>query len=153
MTLLIILALAGIVLIILEIVFIPGTTVVGFMGGAMTIVATVKAYLQYEAYIGHIFFVSTVASLGLILFLCLHFQVWQKFAITSSSEGKAIEDLDLEVSIGDKGISLSDLRPMGKAELNNKNYEVQTRGEYCPHSTAIVVVEVTHHKIIVQPIT
>ncbi len=61
--------------------------------------------------------------------MCLHFQVWQKFAITSTSEGKAIEDLDLDVAIGDKGISLSDLRPMGKAELNNKNYEVQTTGE------------------------
>lgn len=153
MTLLIILALAGILLIIVEIIFIPGTTIVGFMGGAMSAYAVLKAYVQFGSDTGHVFLMSTIVSMGLVLFLCLHYQVWNKFANTTTSEGKAFENLDLEVTIGDKGISLSDLRPIGKAEINNKTYEVQTLGEYCPHSTALVVVEVTHHKIIVQPIT
>jgi membrane-bound ClpP family serine protease len=151
-TLLIILALAGILLIIVEIIFIPGTTVVGFLGGAMSVYAIVKAYISCGATVGHLFLVSTVIGMGAVFFLCLHYKVWHKLAITSTSDGKAIEDLDLHVVVGDTGISISDLKPMGKAELNHKHYEVQTLGEFCPHGTAIVVVEVNRHKIIVQPV-
>ncbi len=152
MTLLVILALAGILFIVIEIIFIPGTTVVGFMGGAMSIYAIVKAYIEYETFIGHIFLSSTLIGLGLGFFLCLHYKVWNKVAITSTSEGKAFNDLNLEVSLGDQGMSVSDLKPVGKAEINNKYYEVQTLGEYCPHGTALVVIEVNAHKIIVKPI-
>lgn len=153
MTLLIILALAGILLVVVEIIFIPGTTVVGFMGGAMSIYAIVKSYIAYEPFIGHLFLGGTLLGLGILFFLCLHYEVWNKVAITSTSEGKAFNDLNLEVSIGDEGISISDLRPVGKAEIKNKHYEVQTLGEYCPHGKALVVIEVNAHKIIVQPIT
>jgi membrane-bound ClpP family serine protease len=151
-TLLIVLALAGILLIIVEIIFIPGTTIVGFFGGAMSIYAIVKAYIEYGANIGHIFLGSTIIGMGAVFFLCLHYKVWHKLAITSTSEGKAIEDLDRYVSVGDKGSAVSDLKPMGKALINDKYYEVQTLGEFCAHSTAIAVVEVNRHKIIVQPI-
>ena len=152
MTLLVALALAGILLVIIEIIFIPGTTVVGFFGGAMSVYAIVQAYLEYSTEVGHIFLASTLVAMGVVFYLCLHFKVWQKVAITTTSEGKAIEDLDTEVSVGDQGKTVSDLKPIGKAELNNKYYEVQTLGEFCPHSTAVVVIEVTRHKIIVQPI-
>ena len=151
MTLLIALALAGILLVIIEIILIPGTTVVGFLGGLMSIYAIVKSYVEFGSNVGNIFLLSTTLGLGLILFLSLRYKVWNKFAINDTSEGKAFEDLDLEIKIGDTGISLSDLKPVGKAEINNKHYEVQTLGEFCPHSTTLVVLEVYRHKIIVQP--
>jgi membrane-bound ClpP family serine protease len=151
-TLLIALAIAGILLVIIEIIFIPGTTVVGFLGGAMSIYAVAKSYVAFGNTTGNIFLVSTSIGFGLILFLCLHYNVWNRFAMNETSEGKALNDVEEEIQIGDQGISLSDLRPVGKAEINNKHYEVQTLGEFCPHNTALVVIEVNRHKIIVQPV-
>lgn len=153
MTLLIALTIAGILLVIIEIIFIPGTTVVGFLGGAMSVYAIIKAYAEFGSFTGNIFLLSNALGLGLILFFALRYNVWNKFAVNDTSDGKALKDVGVEVSVGDTGVSISDLKPVGKAEINSKQYEVQTLGEFCPHSTTFVVVEVNRHRIIVQPIT
>lgn len=151
MTLLIALAIAGILLVIAEIILIPGTTIVGFLGALMSIYAIVKSYMEFGTVVGNVFLASTVISFGLIMFLSLRYKVWNRFAINDTSEGKALQDFDHEVKVGDTGISLSDLKPVGKAEINNKHYEVQTLGEFCPYNTSFVVLEVDRHKIIVKP--
>ena len=153
MTLLAILAAAGLLLIVIEIVFIPGTTIVGIFGGLLSGYSVVKAYTAYGVETGHLFLLANVVGGAIILIVCFRSGVWSKFANNSVSEGKAIEDLDQELSVGDEGTTLSDLRPIGKAEFKDKIYEVQTLGAFCAHPSKIIIIDISRHKIIVQPLT
>ncbi len=153
MTLLAILAIAGLLLIVIEIVFIPGTTIVGIFGGLLSGYSIVKAYITFGVETGHVFLLANVIGGAAILVVCFRSGVWSKFANNSVSEGKAIEDLNQDLTIGDEGTTLSDLRPMGKAEFKDKLYEVQTLGAFCNHPSKIVIIDISRHKIIVQPLT
>ncbi|MDF2455273.1 MAG: hypothetical protein K0R51_1266 [Cytophagaceae bacterium] len=153
MTLLAILAAAGLLLIVIEIVFIPGTTIVGIFGGLLSAYSIVKAYMEFGVETGHAFLLGNMIAGAVILIVCFRSGVWSKFANNSVSEGKAIEDLDQELRIGDEGSTLSDLRPMGKAEFKDKIYEVQTLGAFCTHPSKIIIIDISRHKIIVQPLT
>lgn len=153
MTLLAILAIAGLLLIIIEIVFIPGTTIVGIFGGLLSAYSIIKAYTSFGTGTGHAFLLANVIGGALILLVCFRTGVWYKFANNSVSQGKAFEDLDQELSIGHEGKTLSDLRPIGKAEFKDKTYEVQTLGAFCTHPSKIIIIDISRHKIIVQPLT
>jgi len=153
MILLAILAAAGLLLIVIEIVFIPGTTIVGIFGGLLSGYSIVKAYTAFGIETGHVFLLANVVGGAIILIVCFRSGVWSKFANNSVSEGKAIEDLDQELAVGDEGTTHSDLRPMGKAEFKDKIYEVQTLGAFCTHPSKIVIIDISRHKIIVQPLT
>jgi membrane-bound ClpP family serine protease len=153
MTLLIVLAVAGLLLIVAEIVFIPGTTVVGIFGGLLSAYSIFKAYETFGLSTGHVFLASCLIGGAIILILCFRANVWNRFANNSVSEGKAMEDLDQDLSVGDEGSTLSDLRPIGKAEFKGKTYEVQTLGTFCNHPSKISIIEISRYKIIVQPLT
>jgi membrane-bound ClpP family serine protease len=153
MTLLILLAVAGLLLIVIEIVFIPGTTIVGIFGGILSAYSVVKAYTDFGVETGHVFLLVNVVAGISILIICFRSGVWSKFANKSVSDGKVMEDLDLELAIGDEGETLSDLRPIGKAVFKDKTYEVQTLGALCNHPSKIIIIDISRHKIIVQPLT
>lgn len=153
MTLLAILAAAGLLLIVIEIVFIPGTTIVGVFGGLLSGYSVIKAYTTFGVETGHAFLLANVVGGAIILIVCFRTGVWYKFANHSVSEGKAFNDVDQELAIGDEGKTLSDLRPIGKAEFKDKTYEVQTLGAFCSHPSKIIIIDISRHKIIVQPLT
>jgi membrane-bound ClpP family serine protease len=152
MTLLVILAAAGLLLIVIEIVFIPGTTIVGILGGILSCYSIVKAYTSLGIETGHLFLLANVVGIVIILVACFKTGVWKQFANNDVIDSKAIDDLNIELSIGDEGKTLSDLRPIGKAEFKDKVYEVQTLGAFCNHPSKIVIIDINPHKITVQPL-
>jgi membrane-bound serine protease (ClpP class) len=73
------------------------------------------------------------------------------FKLNKSDDGK----LDLIhglIKIGDVGESISGLRPMGKALIEGKEYEVTTNGEYVDQNKSIQVIGVLKNKITVSKI-
>ncbi len=124
MTLLALLAIAGLLLIVIEIVFIPGTTIVGIFGGLLSAYSVIKAYTSYGMETGHVFLFSTILGGIAILFFCFRANVWQRFANNSISEGKATNDLDQELTLGEEGVTLSDLRPIGKEKYTKYKLQV-----------------------------
>ena len=56
------------------------------------------------------------------------------------------------LNIGDEGKTISTLRPIGKAEFNNKQFEVKTSGDYLDTGTPIRITKIHSNQIIVEPI-
>ena len=54
--------------------------------------------------------------------------------------------------MGAHGVTLSDLRPAGKAEINNRRIDVVTEGDYIGKDTDIVVIEVRGSRIVVSEV-
>jgi membrane-bound ClpP family serine protease len=141
----------GLALIVAEIVFVPGTTVVGFLGFALVVVGLIISF----RYFGHetawvIVGITTVAS-GLVFYFSFKANVWGRFALKSSAKSKVNEGELEGLASGQEGTAISALRPVGKGELGNKIYEVRTQGSYVESGAKIRVVKILFNQIIVEP--
>lgn len=146
----IILAVVGFGAIILEF-FVPAAGIIGILGGGCVITATVFTYLNYGLIPGTLFLFSCLV-IGPVIFI-LYFKLFPK-----SFVGKRLilhNTLENESSadelIGQSGISLTPLRPVGEILINKKRYNGLTSGEFISTDTTVVVVAVEGNKIIVKP--
>ena len=147
------LILAGLVLIIAEVVFIPGTTVVGFLGLIFAIVGIVFSYSHYGREIGFYVLLGTGLTSAAALYLSFRKGAWKKFSHQSAIDSKVNEGMTAHLSPGDEGISTSVLRPMGSVDFNGKIFEVRTNGEYVANGMKVRIVQVqSNNTILVESI-
>jgi membrane-bound ClpP family serine protease len=142
----------GLLLIIAELVFIPGTTVVGFLGFVIAGVAVVISYKHFGDTIG--LYILLGASVTTLLTLVYSFRSnsWSKFSLKTAINSKVNEGLLTSLVIGEEGKATSTLRPIGKAEFQNKQFEVKTTGDYLEAGTRIRIAKIQSNQITVEPI-
>ena len=65
---------------------------------------------------------------------------------------KVNEGIMAYVQIGDEGVTISTLRPMGKAEFHDKTFEVKTSGNYVERGERVKITRIDSHQIVVEPL-
>ena len=149
----ILLLIAGIVLLVVEIIFVPGTTILGIIGAGLMVFGVIIGYSKFGTQAGTIILVSALVVGGAITVISFKSGVWKRFALKNTNKSKFNEDIEVEHLLGAEGIAFSALRPYGKAEIYNSTYEVKTLGNYLDAGTKIKVTNVDkNHKIFVEPI-
>lgn len=146
------LILFGLALIIAEIIFVPGTTVVGILGFIFLIIGIALSFSYFGAETGWTTVGVTAVASGLIIYYAFKSNVWGRFSLRSSIDSKVNEGETLAVTVGMEGNTVSALRPIGKATLGDKLYEVKTLGEYLDSGHKVRVIQVISNQIIVEPI-
>jgi membrane-bound ClpP family serine protease len=146
------LLLIGLALIIVELVFIPGTTVVGLLGLVFAVVGVVISYSHFGSDIGLYILLGTLATSLVAIFYSFRSGAWKKFSLKSSMDSKVNEGIMDSLHIGDEGITVSTLRPMGKAEFNTKTFEVKTSGNYLERGEKVKITQIESHQIVVEPL-
>lgn len=142
----------GLALIVAEIVFVPGTTLVGVLGFAFIILGVGLSFRYFDSTAGWITVGATGVSSAVILYYSFTTNVWGKFSLKTSSNSKVNEgELD-QLTVGVEGQTTSTLRPVGKAEINNKTYEVKTSGGYVETGKRIRVTKILSNQIFVEPL-
>jgi membrane-bound ClpP family serine protease len=142
----------GLVLIIVELIFIPGTTVVGLLGLIFTITGIVISYSHLGNDTGFYIMLATIATTVAAIIFSFRSGAWSRFSLKSSNSGKVNEGLGLDFQIGDEGITVSTLRPIGKATFNDKTIEVKTSGDYVERGEKVKIIHIELNQITVQPI-
>lgn len=143
----------GLGLIIVEIIFVPGTTLVGLVGFVLLAIGVGLGFRYFGGQTGWIIAGVTAVSSGVILVYAFKANVWGRFSLKSTIDSKVNEgELDGIVA-GAEGVALSALRPSGKAELSTRTFEVRTMGAYVESGTRIRVMQVVSNQIIVEPIS
>lgn len=142
----------GLSLIIIELIFIPGTTVVGLLGVVFSVVGIVICYRHFGQEIGFYFLLGVLSATLFTLVYSFRAGTWSKFSLKSSIESKVNEGMAASLNVGDEGKSISTLRPIGKAEFHNKQFEVKTTGDYVENGKVIRIKEIQSNQIIVEPI-
>lgn len=143
----------GLSLIVVELVFIPGTTVVGLLGLIFTVVGVVISYRHFGSDVGLYILLGTVAVAAGTFFISFRSGAWARFSHKSSSDSKVNEGMLTLLNIGDEGTTRSDLRPVGTAEFGDKNFEVRTTGSFLQVGTRVRIVQIQSNQIIVEPLT
>lgn len=146
------LILAGLLLLVIEILFVPGTTLVGLLGFILVLAGVSLSFKYFGTEIGWLTVGgSAVLSAGAV-YASFKSKLWSKFSLKSSMTGLAVENLDDKLQAGQQGKALSSLRPSGKAEFGNIVCEVRTKGGFADAGSPVKITEVSGSVIIVETV-
>ena len=142
--------LIGIGLIFVELIFVPGTTIVGLLGLGFAVTGVFLSFGYFGQEIGWIILIVTsVFSIGSLIY-ALRSGAWHRFSNKSAIKGKVNEGIQDDLKEGDIGTSTSALRPIGKAEFSNNLFEVRTNGNYLEAGNSVKIIRIDRNKIIVE---
>jgi membrane-bound ClpP family serine protease len=142
----------GLLLIFIEIFFIPGTTLFGVVGGVAVAAGVILVYVNYGSKAGNTALIGSLVAV--LIAIAAGFKVIQtnKFAMKAELKGRVNEAESEQPKVGDKGIAVTELRPNGKALFGNLKTEVYSNGDYISRDTTLEVVKVVSNKIFVHPL-
>ena len=149
--LIIIFIILGIALLILEIFFLPGTSIAGIAGGAFLIVAVWVAFSAFGAKVGWYSVAGIIVVFGLSLYIFLKAGVMDKISLKTEIDGK-VEAKDEIIKAGDRGIASSRLAPIGNAEIDGFVVEVKSITGFVDAGAEIEVISVNKQEILVKSI-
>lgn len=149
LTAIILLILIGLILLMLEILFVPGM-VLGFISVILMIVGIIFSYKDYGTTTGTIVLISTTIVSIASVYWAFNSGIWKKMGVQSSIDGKANVLEEGAVNVGDTGKTISRLNPMGKAFINNLQVEVHSQDDFIDPDKDIIVIKVQQNKIIVK---
>ncbi len=144
------LILVGIILLLLEILVIPGATVVGLAGGGMIAAGVYFAFTDFGVWAGALTLLGALVISIVSIVLALRSKTWNKAALDTEIDGKVnVIDPD-SIHVGDEGVTVSRLNPFGKALFNDNYFEVVSKDNLIDPNQQIVVVKIDGNKIIVK---
>jgi membrane-bound ClpP family serine protease len=147
----VLLIVVALILIVAELIFVPGTTLVGLIGLACM---ALGIYLSFDYFgSGTGWLVLGISGIGtfIIVIYGFHSRAWERFALKKRSKSRVNEDFKMDLKIGQVGKALSTLRPVGKAEFGSQVIEVQSLGNYVKTGAQIRIINLKDNKIIVEP--
>jgi membrane-bound ClpP family serine protease len=153
MTILIILFLIflGVLLLLLEFAVIPGITIAG-IGGAILLGASIYlAFDSYGALAGFITLAFVVFIVPVLFFRFFKGRAGKKMILESEISGKVNESETETIRVGDEGITVGRLAPMGKVRIKDQVLEGKSLGGFIDQQVKVRVVEVLKTQIIVEP--
>ena len=150
--LVIVLIIVGLLLLLLEVLVIPGTGFAGIAGFASIIGGIWLAYADLGTKMGHYVLALTIGINLLAIWLAFRSKTWKKMALNAKIDGKVNTTQEKDLKVGDEGTTVSRLAPMGKAEINNRFVEVDARTDFIDPGTPIKIVKISGNKIYVSKI-
>ena len=154
----IVLAVAGLVLILYELHLVPGHGLPGILGSVCLLASMVLAFGP----IGELVFfgaLQTVASAIIATIVLFYFatrafpqNAWmQRFSFASVQGADYVTSSDFTDLRGKTGTASSYLRPAGVAEIGHRRVDVLTQGEFIPAGTPVRVTRVEGARVFVEP--
>jgi membrane-bound serine protease (ClpP class) len=158
----------GLILLILEIFVIPGFGVAGISGIALivfSLVLSMQGFVlpdfewQKEIFRKNILVVSvsTISSIiifGILAYSLPQIKLFSRLTLKAAQtveEGFTVQTKEEEIRLkGKRGITVTKLRPVGKAEIDDEVLFVETDGDFVEAGENIEVVEVSGNRIIVR---
>jgi membrane-bound ClpP family serine protease len=148
----IVLQLAGILVIIAEII-IPSGGILGILAAGLLGYSLYLVFSQVSATAGMVFVMADLAIIPVLVYFGI--KVLAKSPVTlrtrlSKRDGVTSQDAAQNALLGMEGRTVSDLRPSGVAIIDRQRVDVVTRGEYIEKGTDIVVAAVRGNQIVVK---
>lgn len=147
-----VLILTGLFLLVLEFFVFPGVTISGIGGVLLIGIGLFSMYKGYGNVAGHLSVVSTLVLGILILYLSVRKKTWDKMSLGTSIDSKIETVSDLTIHVGDRGVAISRLNPMGKAKVNNEIIEAHCPGHFVDEDKEVEVVKVYKTYIVVKQV-
>jgi membrane-bound ClpP family serine protease len=142
----------GLLLLVVEVIFIPGTTIVGVGGVVCILIAITLSFKYFGSEGGWMTLAGSMVASGGLFYLAFRTKAWNRFTITTSIDGRANEIETSKFILGMEGKAISALRPSGKGEFENHIVEVRTLGDYVDSGTPIRIIRILPNQVLVESV-
>ena len=150
MGLIITLILVGILLIIAEIILIPGIFITGLIGLGSLVASCYIGWTEFGQTGGIITILLNIILLSLFVVLALRAKTWRKLSLTTEIDSKSDSTpQEKGISIGMEGLTLTRLAPMGKVLLGTQSVEATAIDGIIDPQKSVVVTQIIENKIYV----
>ena len=140
----------GWILVFLEVFFIPGITLFAAVGTITMITGVVFAYVNFGVVAGTLTLVGSALFTFLSILFGFKTGLFKALTLKDTVKGKANLIDESKIKVGDAGIALSKIGPIGKGLFEDSTYEVQSMGEYIDEKTPIEVIKIYLNKIYIR---
>lgn len=151
MGLIVTLIIVGLILIFAEVLIIPGVGVAGVLGLLSLGGSCFYAFSQMGNIVGAIVTAVNVALVVGLTVYVLRAKTWKRLSLDTNIDSKAVAD-DSALEIGDKGMTISRLAPMGSARFGTESVEVKSLEGFIDPDVEVEIVLMEEGKIYVRPV-
>lgn len=151
MGLLISLIIIGLLLLFAEILLIPGVGVAGILGLLSLGGSCFYAFNQMGSTAGAIVTAVNVLLVVVLSIYVLRAKTWKRLTLDTNINSKAVPS-DLDVEVGDRGVTITRLAPTGSARFSGLIVEVKALEGLLDPGVDVEVVLIEEGKIYVRPV-
>ncbi|MDO4531719.1 MAG: NfeD family protein, partial [Bacillota bacterium] len=145
----VILALLGLLLLFVEILM-PGFGLFGILGTVALLGSLVMAYKIY----GFLIFLLFLAAAVLLFFAMILFAkksgLYNKVVLKEKQEEKGFDESALQGLLGKVGVTHTELKPFGVAEVDGRLVDVCSTGDFIDRGTEVQVIQITGKTVTVK---
>jgi membrane-bound ClpP family serine protease len=141
----------GTLLFIVE-VFIMPTLIIGKIAFVVTLVGLALAFYELGALYGSLCVLAAILINGLLLYFGMNRISKSKISVQEVIDSKVNIFEDFGLKVEDEGITITDLRPEGKAMFNEQKVTVWALTGFIATETKIRINQINNNKIFVKPI-
>lgn len=137
------------ILFLIEMFLIPGISIAGIAGGIAGIIAVVYAFTLGTA-MGWYTLLSGVLLTALLVWIFFKSNALDKMALKTGIDSKHDPLKDLDIKVGDEGVAVSRIAPMGKIKVNGCLLEAKANDDFIDEGTAVVITVLNTTNVIVD---
>lgn len=148
----ILLLVLGALFLLAELVLLPGVTIGTILSLICYAGAIYLAFTTFGTTIG-VVVIGVVILLSLITTIfSLRAKTWQRFSLKQNIDSVSNESPEMDVKIGDRGVAVSRIAPMGKIEIGGKRYEAKSADVLIDQREEVEVIGFENNSIVVRKV-
>ena len=140
---------AAIGLLLAEIFLLPGITIAGIAGALFAIGGITYAYTIGMA-TGNITLGMSIVVFGGVFLWLMRSNSFQRVSLKTNIESTVESPRDMDLKVGDEGVALSRLAPIGKARFGHITIEAKSTNDFIDENTPVVIVRIEGYHVIVE---
>jgi len=146
------LILIGIALLVAEFFIFVGSAIAGIAGFILTATGVFLTYKSYGTATGNSTLLISIILFGITVYFAFRSKTWKKIALHSEVNGTMNSIEEHKIKVGDIGVTISKIGPMGKVKVNDVVVEAKSMGIYIDENTEVEVMKVYETNILIKPL-
>lgn len=143
----------GILLMLVEMLLIPGVGVAGFLSLTSLAGACWYAFVHVNPLTGILVTIIVICLLAGSLIYILRAKTWKRFETHTVIDTKVNDESD-NLAVGQQGTATTRLAPMGSGRFGDVSCEIKSEdNSMIAAGTSIKIVRIEDNKVIVKPLT
>lgn len=142
----------GIVLLLIEVTILPGITVAGVGSFLVLVYSVYLAFTSYGTLVGFLTLAFVLIVAPLLVFKLFKGKAGKSMVLNTVLTGFANEIDPEKVKVGDIGVTIGRLAPMGKIKVNDEVIEVRSTGAFVNPGEKVRIIHIEKSLITVEPL-
>jgi membrane-bound ClpP family serine protease len=142
----------GIVLLLIEVTILPGITVAGVGSFLVLVYSVYLAFTAYGSLVGFLTLAFVLIVSPLLVYYFFKGKAGKSMVLNTVLTGVANEINPEKVKVGDIGVTIGRLAPMGKIKVNDEVVEVRSTGTFVNPGEKVRIIHIEKSMVTVEPL-